>query len=578
MRFKDWLKGKSEYLITGIAVLAVLVVAMVLCPPHYPMNDDATMKSILSGAYTGTPDGHAIYMKYPLTGILSLLYRLTKRVSWFDLFLTGCFWVSVSAVILRAYRLFKVRFAGKKCNFVCLLAGVCALCFALFLPQIFVLHYTLVAGMVGACGLFLFVTGGGILPVVLLVLCYCIRSQVFFMLLPFLLVAVLWNVLEKNGKTILKQVLVLAVGIVVCMAWNGLMYRSLGWQDYQVYNDSRTRLYDYDKLLPYEENAELFENAGISEMQHRLMDEYVLVLAEDITPGMMDTAAELTAAKRNAGRTGMEYLIYCVKEYYYHTRYNDGPYNYIFIGACILVAVSLLRRKQWWKLGLLGCFLGGRSLIWVFLIWQGRFPERVYVSLYFGEILVLAGMLLAGVCKGKAEATATSVVGEGIDEDFRSNGRSWRKYSPGIVGVVLTLLLLAAGIGLCGEMWERTEVQAENHREWTAITDYCRANPEVSYLLDVYTTVDYSGKAWDCATVQENFMLSGGWMSASPLQKERLESMDRANNCFIIAADREVDWLFEYCRERHDGLQLEKIDSILLDGAVLFDVYRPVAE
>ena len=63
-------------------------------------------------------------------------------------------------------------------------------------------------------------------------------------------------------------------------------------------------------------------------------------------------------------------------------------------------------------------------------------------------------------------------------------------------------------------------------------------------------------------------------MSASPLQKARLETIDRSNCCYIIAADREVDWLFEYCEERLDGLMLEKVDSISLDGTVLFDVYR----
>ena len=57
------------------------------------------MRDILSGAYAGVPDGHAVYMKYPLTGMLSLLYRLTGKIPWFSAFLAGCFLLSASLVI-----------------------------------------------------------------------------------------------------------------------------------------------------------------------------------------------------------------------------------------------------------------------------------------------------------------------------------------------------------------------------------------------------------------------------------------------------------------------------------------------
>lgn len=561
MSFSKWLKSKSEYLIAGAIVVCVIITAMILCPPYYSMNDDVMMKSILSGAYTGTPDGHAVYMKYPLTGILSLLYRITNVVPWFDLFMTGCFAVAITAVIVRICKVLDFP-KDRKVAAWGMVAGMCMLLFALFLPQLLTLHYTLVAAMVGSCGLFLLLTGGGAISVVLLILCYCIRSQIFFLLIPFMLVVVLWNVLDKKYRPMCRCLIALVIGVVVCMGWNGFMYRSSEWKAYAEYNDSRTMLYDYDKLLPYEENAEAFEKIGISGQQHKLMDEYVLVLAPDITSEMMSAAAELTASKREAQQSFTERLIYCIKEYYYHFRYNDTPYRIVFLCGCLAVLVLLVQKRQWLKAGLLGCMLGGRSLIWIYLIWRGRFPERIYVSLYFLDIMIFAGMLLQLLRQaepGKADKMSI-------------------KWLYATCGILAGVVLLATGISQCMVMSERTKEYARNNEEWAALTEYCRMHPENDFLVDVYSTVDYSGKVWESKKERENYLLAGGWMTKSPLLMERIQVLDTDSCRYIIAADRNTDWLFTYCEQRLDGVQIEKTDSISLEGQVLFDIYRPVVD
>lgn len=561
MNFREWLKSKSEYLIAGAIVVCVLITAMILCPPYYSMNDDVMMRSILSGGYTGTPDGHAVYMKYPLTGALSLLYRVTNIVPWFDLFMVSCFVVAVTAVIVRVRRVLEPLKERRVLTWG-MMAGICILLFALFLPQLFALHYTLVAAMVGSCGLFLLLTGGGAISVVLLILCYCIRSQIFFLLLPFMLVVVLWNVLDKQYRPMCRYLIALVIGITVCMGWNGFMYRSSEWKAYAEYNDSRTVLYDYDKLLPYEENVEAFENIGISEQQHRLMDEYVLVLAQDVTPEMMSAAAELTASRRDAQQSFTERLIYCVKEYYYHLRYNDTPYRIVFLCGSLAVLVLLVKKRQWLKAGLLGCMLGGRSLIWIYLIWRGRFPERIYVSLYFLDIMILAGMLLQLLRQAESGNADKKCI----------------KWLCAGCGMFAGIVLLATGISQCVVMSERTKEYARNNKEWVVLTEYCRMHPENDFLVDVYSTVDYSGKVWENRKTRENYLLAGGWMTQSPLLMERIQALDADNCGYIIAADRNTDWLFTFCEQRLDGVQIEKTDSISLDGKVLFDIYRPVVD
>ncbi len=562
MSFGEKRNNKKEYIVVGGLVLCVLVGMSLLCPPYYSMNDDMMMKSILSGAYTGTPDGHTVYMKYPLSGIISLLYRITGKISWFDVVMVGCFWVSISSVILRVV----------KSRSTILIVAVSCLCSALFLPHLFTMHYTLVAAMVGSSALFLVMTGGGWLAVVLLILCYCIRSQVFFLLLPFLGVTVLWRIAGKKQDKLVRQLLVAAAGVVVCILCNQVMYQGSDWKQYMEYNDARTRLYDYDGLLPYDANKDAFEKAGISREQHRIMEEYVLVLDESVTAGTQENAADIAVSVREEQRSAVSYLVECVKEYYYHIMYTDQPYNLLLICGYLLVLVLLLRRKEWVKLLLLCCLAGGRSLIWVFLIWRGRFPERIYVSLYFLDLMILAGMMVDLLLTGRKVRKA----------DLADSDKNYKTYIPRVMGGVICILLLLSGLQQSHVMYGRSRQQAERQRSWETLLRYCQDHLDTLYLLDVRSMVNYTGKVWDRTTRQENHLLGGGWMSETPLLNGRLkgaadggELFTEADSkcCYVIAADRDVRWLDEYCKKRFGDGQLVKSDSISLNGTEVFRVY-----
>lgn len=562
MSFGEKQTSKKECFIIGGLVLCVLVGITIICPPYYSMNDDVMMKSILSGAYTGTPDGHTVYMKYPLSGIISLLYRITGKVSWFDIVMVGCFWLSISSVILRVVKNHRAMWT----------AGMASLCVALFIPHLLTMHYTLVASIVGSSGLFLIMTGGGWMATVLFILCYCIRSQVFFLLLPFLGVTVLWRIAGKKHSGLLRQLLLVAAGVVLCMLWNEVMYQGEDWKQYQNYNDARTQLYDYDGLLPYEENQALFEEAGISREQHRIMEEYVLVLDDSVTADMQKKAGDITAEVRDSQRSTVDYLIQCVKEYYYHIMYNDQPYNWLLICAYLLVLVLLFRKRYWVKLLLLCCLAGGRSMIWVFLIWRGRFPERIYVSLYFMDLCILAGMVIDLLLE---EKKIGNTAGGDVHKRFKN-------YIPQVVSGVVILLLLFTGAWQCKEMYGRTVQQAKKQREWEALLAYCEEQPDMLYLLDVRSMVSYTGRVWDVVQQPENHLLAGGWMSKSPLLEMRLKGAtdggallaDTGNQCcYVVGVHRNIEWLQEYCSIRFGEMPLERIDSILLDGEEIFSVY-----
>ena len=75
MAGKQFLK-KHENCILSLAM--ALILAGILAARfdfYYDLNDDVLIKDILSGVYSGTPDGHTMQLLYPLGALLALLYR-----------------------------------------------------------------------------------------------------------------------------------------------------------------------------------------------------------------------------------------------------------------------------------------------------------------------------------------------------------------------------------------------------------------------------------------------------------------------------------------------------------------------
>lgn len=568
--------------VTAALVFLMLCITGVLLPMMFYLNDDVTIRSILSGAYTGIPDGHAVYMKYPLTGIISLLYRLTGHVPWYPLFMSGLFWLAVGM------SLGQLADVSQRLGMTGICLTICAafLCAALFLPHFVYMHYTMIAAMLGGCGLFLTALGGRKKAVLLFVLCYCVRSQIFFLLLPFLAVIVLWQLWEKKWREQLIMIALLAGSILICMMWNGLMYRSEQWQQFEAYNESRTQLYDYYDLLPYEEYREQYEGAGIGEWEYTVMEQYALVLDSAVDAKVMQAASDVYLGKREAERSTRDYLRFCLTEYYYHAVYTDRPYNHILISIYLLAVILLLQKRRWVQLLLTCCMAAGRSMIWVFLIWRGRFPERIYISLYLIEIMVLAGMICAVMTESKTA--------EGVTQSGESlPGKEKEKHSPAIAicaCALLSLSLFATGAAQMKSAAESAYSQKENQKKWNVLTAYCEENDSNLYLLDVWSMVSYAGEVWENDTDMAGYLLAGGWMSDTPLLQGRIDSLGAADGgellfhgmsgdgkiLYIASPERDVDWLSGYLTQRFGAIQMEQVDSILLDGKEVFCIYSVV--
>ena len=561
----------------------------------FDLNDDVLMKDILSGVYTGTPEGRNIQMLFPISFLISLLYHVTRQVDWYGIFLLTCQFGCFALVLYRSLSLADTRrrkwLAG---------AAVTALCLTFLLPHLVFLQYSITTGMLCATAAWWLATlpdaavsnppggiGEGIrtvwkshwLPLCLLALAYVLRSEMTLFLLPLVaLAALLPLVLQDPDRPLLeswalqKRRLLLLLGGVLCVLFLGtaadaIATASPDWRAFRSFFDARTRLYDYYfyDMPTYAEEPEVFDVLGLDASDAGLLDNYNFSLADDLDEEAMWRLVAEAKSKHEKKIPPAGRIKLALREYIDRGRHlEDGVYGVLTALASIGLAGWLLlhrgearARRGALLLILLWIF---RSGLWLYLLYSGRAPERLTHPLYLLELLLLFAL--------------------------------WRRLcrrAEGLYRVVAVFLALAL-LFLPGQ-YGRTAAEAE-HRErmqpaWEAYLDYCAAHPEEIFFTDVYSTVAYSERVFDrfgTASVMSNQDVMGGWAAKSPLYQKRLAAQGLstmqdaiahdARVRVVCAANRDIRWLKERFASRGIRGRFEEVERV---GEV-FVIYRFLGE
>lgn len=455
-------KRKYENCILTLAVMGASAFLMgFLFDFYYDMNDDTMMRDIMSGVYSGTPDGHNMQTLYPLGALIALCYRIYGAFPWYGAFLFAC---QFGCFFLVGVRLCTLADVFQRHG--CVQAGeggfgdsgngvgwgrrlaakiFCLLLLALFQWGIWLTHavnvqYTITCGMLVGAAVFLFLTipekaffrSPGMelsvkaflaesLPALLLfLLAFQLRSEMALLTLPFLGLAGLFCWWEDspffskdNWCKYGGLLLLLIAGMGLSIGIDSAAYGG-EWREFRRFFNDRTTIYDfYPEILPEESelpDAEL-EKLGVSVGSQILMKNYNFGLDDRINGQMLTDLAsyakEHVGGERDWGRIFKEKL----QLYRYRSFHGgDAPYNLmVILGYGInIIAIVILLRRDGWELFAAGIQLFlitlVRSGLWMFVLMRGRDPERITHPLYLVEFCLLAGMFLRRLCRAMADA------------------------------------------------------------------------------------------------------------------------------------------------------------------------------
>lgn len=603
MNMKKRLLAVFDTVLAVGATIAAAVLIMGLFNCYYDLNDDILMKDILSGTYTGSPDGHNIQMLYPLSALIGLFYKLLPALPWYGIFLCSCEALCFYLVTRRMVSL--VENVLKKAVVLALTMVMFA---SLLLWEAVYVQYSVICSLLAATGIFLFCTTDDTLPtakfikkniisMLLLIISFYLRTEMMLLLCPMMAAAgiIKWfggakrsaspKFRAQNLVRYLTTPMMVAVGMALGLIANAVAYRSPQWQEFNDFFDARTELYDFQEKAPdYEENEEFYVGLEMTQAQKYLLDNYNFALDKSLNADKL-----LKIVEYNKEKVGKKYFRYGFfegfKQYVLRIVHRvDAPWIYVIamLYLFILVTGHLLHSYSGVLQVLIMLF--ARSVGWMYLIMRGRMQDRITNSLCLCETMVLAAILLSELKYLYREYR------QKVREAAKAGERkpylpAYRRFWPVTMASILTVLLL---IPLVREF---RSVEAEQNRresvnyEWKLLTDYFMEHPENYYVLDVYSTVAYSEPMFrDVDNSYRNYDICGGWASKSPVYAGKLakhgisdlqmDLMLEDNVFFVSRADRDVEWLSWFYRSQGIEVSVDPHRGYMVQGEIRFVMYR----
>lgn len=566
---------------------------------YYDLNDDTTIKDIISGAYTGSPSGYSVQMLFPLSFCISLCYRAIPGVPWYGLFLCVCQFGAWVLIAWRATGLVKKQWQQ-----------FAALCFemviflGLLIRQLVIVQYSVTCGICMATAIFLYLTGEekgaprqylkqNIIPVLLVILAFMIRTEMCIMLLPFLLLAGFgkWMTQEKvftvyHVKRYLYLIGAALLGMVAALAVDKLSItissEHEAWKAFQSFFDERTSLYDFYGIPAYEENSDFFERIGLSRESYHLLENYNFSLDESMDEQLLEDMVEYQEKMAKTGnglaitagfvsKNSLSEAIWLYKEQLLHMK--SGVYAYMLLAAYISFILLAGGRKKsgcYWKMALL---LVIRSILWIYLFMVDRVLDRITCPLLVTEINVLLGWIIQESIQAKPD---------------EKNFVSVKMQALGAYGLLSLCAILALYSNGKQTITEYEARECVNSR-WESLIAYCRNHEDAYYVVDVYSSTSYEGVPYSEKIYENvdnsyrNFDICGGWLSKSPLMYEKLEKMQITElesalytgkqAYFVAAPDKDLTWLVAYYAYKGKTVKPQRVDTIYDDGAECFAVY-----
>lgn len=534
---------------------------------YYDLNDDILIKDILSGAYTGSPEAHNMQMMYPISWLLKSLYSINPTIQWMGLMELGLMWLCSVLLIARTQYIIVNHIAKKR--WVAMSIVGMYLCISVFAIgtqfwELLMVQYTVVCGMLATTAAYLvftkedFQVNENILPIVLVVLAFNIRSEMLLLMCPFLAAVGMCKWIsegfsKESCKKYLGFVAIILCGLGITVLINSLAYKTADWKEFSRVFNARTTLYDFTGIPDYGSNEDFYSSQLADENDYDRLVDYNFVLSDRVNEQFLSSLAEY-ALTHNVKKKTVAYAVFEIVKDMASFKTPAGrdaltdtssafmeegvklhvPFNIIIVMLYILAVIAgLYAGEVKWAYSL-PFLLIMRMVSWGYVSYKGRINARIAHPMYFCEVVILVGILLVAWA----------------ESDYRSEVARKR------ITALLTIAFLLSNVvnamyipSSIKDVKDKSAIREEYNQEVKALYSYTSSNPREYYLLDVYSTVNYTERIFDTTQFGKgNTQLAGGWMALSPLdnykqgyysneykfitstQREELEAVDEIKN------------------------------------------------
>lgn len=523
---------RNKLMIYGfVALLAVLT--CVVMPVNYNVNDDVELEGILSGMYTGVPDGHAIYIQAVLAYPISWLYRMFPAWNWYGILLVGLQWLSLGLVMDRVDDC-----VADPVNRILFLGNIVLAFFIAVWENYVSLTYTTTAGILLAMVMFWYLAGDSslrtqMITAFLVLIGISLRFQFVPMILPIGGICWVLKAYREGIRKVWYLPAFLAAGLFVMAGCRHIAYQSEDWQEFLKFNDARTEVYDYSGVPSYETDREFYDTNGISVQVFEALDIYDLTGRPEVTTELLRTVADYQQQKYAlSAKEEVKQALKSSLMSFFMDQYGQSlsPLNIFMFLLWMGFFITGIYRKKY------ACLLTGLSAaaamgaMWFYLAWKGRLLYRVLFVMQLLMITTGAGLW--------------RYAGRGMFPN-----RMTRRY----LLTAAFVLMIVPSLLTFQKCYEHAVEAKEQNADRDALEAYFKEHPDQFYLVTTPLVAPVS----DSITLHTNghpmnYAELGGWIVRSPLYMERLANAGVTDirqmlldqkGC-VITSGRDMSYLF----------------------------------
>ena len=548
------------------AVLFLIIYKFI--PIVYSTNDDRMIAELVSGQFTGTPESYGIQMTFCFTWFLSKLYEITRALNWYGIVLIAVQMFSFGAILYRIQS-FSEKWPGKLVLMIMAIGAFVGIWLKIYVQ----LTYTTTAAFVGMAAIFWYATSEtdwkNILMVGILAnIAFCIRPNIFYMLIPATGLVYLWKLIGKKDLkklTIGAPFMILAVTAVLFVI-NAAAYSKEGWKEFRDFFDVRTNVYDYYDLLPYEEYPELYEPYGISEEEFNMMRVYDYTVLGDLPkeffPEYLEAVKEL---EKEQGITFVTKSVDAVKTFVKDVLGNAyGIENALLFVAAVILLILLIWKKNYPLAIYLAVQSAAMCVLWLYFTYWGRAIERIQMTMSLIFLAVILHVLF--------EMRDMHLYREEETGKISGNGMAALALGCG------ALILIAAG--KFGHFRTDNIAKTYWYNDVQTIKEYCANDPDRLYYMDIATMTELYGKCTIKNTEPDyiNYISLGDWTAYCPHYEEKLKNHGVENVAESITDDNTyVIMLHNYqlkCMKEYLNVEEEWVETIFGANETAYAVYQ----
>ncbi len=548
-----------DFLLAFIPMLLLFSWILFFWKITYSLHDDNYMISFASGKYLGHPDAHLIYIKYPLSYLLSYLYTAVPSIDWY-----GCMLITYNMISLFFITFYFIKKQNTLIKKIIVDVAIYIILLSGWFSELVSFTYTTTAALLGVAMLVIFTLSSNrfieqLLTLFLAFICYNLRSEIFIMLLPFCGIIWLYKFLTSKRKEHLFFLISLFIIIGCSFTINTLAYSTKDWKDYLEYNENRTLVYDYyydNGVFDYEQNKELYNKLNLTKTECEVMHNYDLSLYDSELYHIVEILP-------NHFKLNIPLLSKIKKGYTAITDFKT--FMFISILLWTFAFLLVLRNKTKDILITMFGFILFDIILWSYLIFRGRLLSRVVCSMI---LVQLFSALLFIIMSTERKENILSVLSQKKKHCL----------------LYITMLILA-GLSLFDlqtirMQWHKNNREA-SYQDITYIENYCNAHPENNYFIDPEAICERKDNfQLTFNNDYENYIILGDWFGNSPLYNQKLEAegiksvkeavYSSSNSFVIVRSAKDATYIAD---ASHSGATLKVIDTIK-GGRNGFTVYK----